>query len=95
MELADKIAESPDDIFLVDVRVPRERMRTGSIDGAEHIPLDELEDRADGLPRDKEIILIDWNGRMAHAAAGKLRKLSLENASPLDGGLMLWRGELV
>jgi len=55
-----QIAELIDDpdIFLLDVRNPDELPEQGAIEGYTLIPIDELADRLDELPRDKTILTI-------------------------------------
>jgi rhodanese-related sulfurtransferase/predicted transcriptional regulator len=43
------------DVVLVDVR-PQDEFEAGHIDGAQSIPLEELEQHLDGLPKDREVI---------------------------------------
>lgn len=46
------------DIFLLDVRNPDELPEQGAIEGYTLIPIDELADRLDELPRDKKILTL-------------------------------------
>jgi rhodanese-related sulfurtransferase len=55
---ADQIAEVLKDanVVLLDVRNPEELEELGTIEGYINIPVDELADRLDELPRDKPIL---------------------------------------
>lgn len=55
------------DSYLLDVRTAEEVAR-GAIEGAKHIPLDELRDRLDELPRDRELWLYCQVGQRAYFA---------------------------
>lgn len=45
-------------VFLLDVRSPEELPEQGAIEGYTLIPIDELADRLDELPRDRPILAI-------------------------------------
>lgn len=51
-----KKLESGKNIVLVDVREPKEIKEGGAIPGAIHIPMAQLEKRADELPKTAEIV---------------------------------------
>lgn len=55
---ADRIEEALADanVVLLDVRNPEELEELGTIEGYVNIPVDELADRLDELPRDKPIL---------------------------------------
>ena len=71
---------------LVDVRSPKEYAR-GHIEGALNIPLDELDDRADELPKDRPVFLYCAKGMRSTRAAHLLTARGFE-ASSLGG----WTG---
>ncbi|WP_137223069.1 FAD-dependent oxidoreductase [Shewanella sp. MEBiC00475] len=54
--------------IIVDVRNPGELTAVGSIDGAMNIPLPELRDRLDELPKDKELLVFCQVGLRGHVA---------------------------
>jgi rhodanese-related sulfurtransferase len=66
-------AEVPADVVLVDVREPDE-WAAGHAPGAQHIPLREVGDRYEEIPRDRDVYLICRSGarsaRAAQALAG-------------------------
>ncbi len=57
-----------DQQILLDVRNPGELMKFGAIEGALNIPVDQLRERLDSLPRDKEILIICQVGLRGHVA---------------------------
>lgn len=55
-EIADALADA--EVILLDVREPRELEELGTIEGYINIPIDQLADRLDELPRDKRILTV-------------------------------------
>ncbi len=53
-EMAAALAD--EGIFLLDVREPSELEELGTVEGYVNIPIDQLADRLDELPRDKRIL---------------------------------------
>ncbi len=53
-EMAAALAD--EGIFLLDVRAPSELEELGTVEGYVNIPIDQLADRLDELPRDKPIL---------------------------------------
>jgi len=53
-ELAAALADA--DVFLLDVRNPEELEEIGTVEGYVNIPIDQLADRLDELPRDRPIL---------------------------------------
>ncbi|HXV64505.1 MAG TPA: rhodanese-like domain-containing protein [Vicinamibacteria bacterium] len=53
-EIAEALADA--DVILLDVREPEELEELGTIEGYVNIPIDQLADRLDELPRDKRIL---------------------------------------
>ena len=79
------------EVVLVDVR-PAEEFGAGHIDGAQSIPLDELDERLAELPADREIVAY-CRGEFcayAHEAVRALRAAG-RPARRLDGGWPEWR----
>jgi len=67
------LVKSPGDTVFIDVRDDKE-VSTGVLKGAQHIPLDKLEDSAASLPKDKEIVLYCANGIRAQMGYELLSK---------------------
>ena len=84
-ELKRKI-DAKEDFFLLDVREPNE-YQIGKIPGSTLIPLGEVPQRVDEIPRDKEIVVhCKMGGRSAKAAAF-LRQQGYTNVKNLKGGI--------
>jgi len=75
--------------FLLDVREPWE-YRDGHVPGAQLIPLGELEQRVNEVPRDRPILAICHSGQRSLAAAGYLQQLGYTSVSNVDGGTAAW-----
>jgi len=75
--------------FLLDVREPWE-YEAGHVPGARSIPLAELEDRVNEVPRDRPILAICHSGQRSLAAAGYLIQLGYSAVSNVDGGTAAW-----
>jgi rhodanese-related sulfurtransferase len=65
----------------------------GHVQGARHIPLDELEAKLPGAVKNKAtpVILVCASGMRSGRAQGMARKLGYEKAQSLAGGLSAWR----
>jgi rhodanese-related sulfurtransferase len=83
------VAKRLDEVQLVDVRQPNE-WDAGHIDGAIHIPEDELADRLDELDRSRAVVTVCRAGTRADDAAELLRGEGFD-AHSLDGGLLAWK----
>ncbi len=77
----------------VDVRQSAELAATGVIEGALHIPTQDLPRRADELPRDTELVLYCAAGVRSLDAAMFLREKGYEAAWSLGGGLPHWEAD--
>ena len=91
-ELKRKI-DAREDFFLLDVREPNE-YQIGKIPGSTLIPLGEVPQRVNEIPRDKEIIVhCKMGGRSAKAAAF-LRQQGYTNVKNLKGGILDWSDKI-
>jgi rhodanese-related sulfurtransferase len=80
-------------VVLVDVR-PREEFAAGHIDGAQSIPIDELERRLSELPDDREVIAYCRGPFCAYAhEAVRMLERSGRRALRLDDGWPEWKLE--
>jgi len=85
----DQLAEILETVTLLDVREPYE-WEVSRLEGAIHIPLQQLPRRLAEVPRDKEIIVYcRVGGRSAHAQHYMLQQ-GFERVRNLVGGLMAW-----
>ena len=77
--------ELGEQLLVLDVRTPAEFAR-GHVPGALHIPVQELEQRLDEIPRDRSVLLVCRTGRRAVTAYNILAR-----ARPEMVRLGLWR----
>ncbi len=77
------------DTFVLDVRRDDERAQ-GFIPGSVHIPLDELRDRLDELPRDREIIVYCASGQRSYYACRLLAQRGYRCRN-LTGSWRTWK----
>lgn len=83
------VAERLDQVQLVDVRYDKE-WQAGHIEGAVHIPEDDLEDRLDELDRSRPVVTVCRAGTRSDDAAEWLRGHGFD-AENLDGGMLAWK----
>ncbi len=88
-ELAPHLASSA--FTLVDVRTSEELADTGIIEGAIHIPLDQLAASLDRfLAKDALIVVYCRSGNRSNTAQGILEAEGYSNVLDLDGGIRAW-----
>lgn len=80
-------------LFILDVREPDE-YESGHIPGAVHIPLGEVEDRAEELNRETLIYLICHSGRRSELAAQKLKEKGFHQLMNIVSGMNSWTGAI-
>ncbi len=76
-------------LFLLDVRTPAE-FATGTIPGSINIPLAELRERLDEVPRDKAVVIFCRVGLIAYNAGRVLAAHGIANFRNLSGGHETW-----
>ncbi|MBV7297342.1 FAD-dependent oxidoreductase [Enterovibrio paralichthyis] len=86
----DQIANLSDDQVLLDVRNPIELQNVGTFPGAINIPVDQLRDRMNELPKDKEIVVACQVGLRGNVAYRQLANNGFK-ARNLVGGYRTWR----
>jgi adenylyltransferase/sulfurtransferase len=91
-ELKRKI-DAKEDFFLLDVREPNE-YQIGKIPGSTLIPLGEVPQRVNEIPRDKEIIVHCKMGGRSAKAATFLRQQGYTNVKNLKGGITDWSDKI-
>jgi rhodanese-related sulfurtransferase len=69
--------ENPDSLLLVDVRDAKE-FKAGTIKGAIHIPISDLEKKIETLPKDKPIIFLCGTGARSGEAYDTAKLLGSE-----------------
>lgn len=84
---------APDRTLIVDVREPFE-LDICRIDGAEHIPMRQIPDRLDALPRDKHLLILCHAGGRSYRVTEFLRARGLTAVSNIAGGIDAWAQEI-
>lgn len=80
-----------DEILLVDVRTAEE-LTIASVDGAHHLPLDQIAMRADEIAawKNKEVICMCHHGMRSARAQNILQRAGFTNVLNLTGGIHAW-----
>lgn len=76
-------------VLLLDVREPSE-WAICRIEGALHIPLSELGDRIEEIPKDRRVVAICHHGARSELLVHRLRALGYDRIANLRGGLDAW-----
>jgi rhodanese-related sulfurtransferase len=77
--------------LVIDVRQPEE-YREGHIAGSKLIPLGELAEQVNKLPKEREIVCVCATGNRSRSATKLLLRAGL-NAFDMQGGMFMWRRE--
>jgi rhodanese-related sulfurtransferase len=83
------VADRLDQLQLVDVRYDNE-WSVGHIDGAVHIPEEDLPDRMEELDRSRPVVTVCRAGTRSDEAAEWLRGQGFD-AQSMDGGMLSWK----
>ena|SRR5690606_7890415 len=78
---------------VIDVREVHE-YRRGHIEGAVNIPLSQLQQRVEEIPKDKQVLLYCQSGMRSKQAAKLLSRKGYMNLANLNGGILTWRGPI-
>jgi adenylyltransferase/sulfurtransferase len=85
--------DAKEDFYLLDVREPNE-FKIGRIPGSTLIPLGEVPQRFQEIPKDKEVVVhCKMGGRSAKAAAF-LRQQGFKSVKNLKGGILDWADKI-
>ena len=88
------VEEHRGEFLLLDVRESEEfDGPLGHIDGARLLPLGELAERADELPRDKPIVAVCRAGGRSAQATVILKRAGFTDLANLAGGMLRWRAQ--
>jgi rhodanese-related sulfurtransferase len=85
---AEQLASSEPPL-LVDVRAPREREQR-FIDGSVSVPLNQLAERAEELPKNRELLVYCAGGYRSSIAASLLQQKGFDRVSEIAGGIAAW-----
>ena len=88
IELQEKL-KSGKHPFILDVRQPEE-FRAGHISGAKLIPLGELRQHMQELPKEREIVCVCASGSRSNSAARQLASAGF-NVINMKGGMFIWQ----
>ncbi len=81
------------DAVLLDVREDEE-LAICKIEGALHIPMSQIPERADALPQDKPLIIFCHHGMRSLNVVQYLEARGLDNAINMAGGIHAWSFEI-
>lgn len=76
-------------VRLIDVRTDEE-VASGTIPGAEHIPLDQFDPTKLGADDERDIVLYCRSGRRSAMAGAKLAEATGKPVEHLEGGILAW-----
>jgi sulfur-carrier protein adenylyltransferase/sulfurtransferase len=88
-ELAHRLKSGGAPIVLLDVREPFER-ELAVIEPSVHIPMGEVPERVDELPRDRPIVVYCHGGGRSAMIAGFLEGQGFTHVANLTGGIDAW-----
>ena len=88
-EVARRLREDPDSLVLLDVREPEERSLV-AIEPSIHLPMGEVMERLDELPRDRPIVVYCHVGERSEMIAAYLETEGFEKVANLSGGIDAW-----
>ncbi|WP_080840349.1 rhodanese-like domain-containing protein [Cohnella massiliensis] len=81
--------DAGENLHLIDVREDEE-VAQGMIPGALHLPLGQVPQRLDEIPRDEEVIFICRSGYRSGQACEYLTSLGFKKPVNLLGGMLAW-----
>ena len=90
---AAKLRESDPNVAFLDVREDSE-LEICRIDGALHIPMGQIPERVDSLPKDKTIIVFCHHGMRSANVQQYLEAKGFDNLVNLAGGIHAWAVEV-
>ena len=92
-ELSGKLA-SGEEVVLVDVREPYE-WNAGHIEGATHIPMNQIMHRLSEIPKDRDVVVICRSGaRSGHVQQHLMQSQGYTRVKNLIGGMQRWAREV-
>ncbi|PCI46085.1 MAG: MBL fold metallo-hydrolase [Moraxellaceae bacterium] len=88
------VASHRKELHILDVRPLHElKEESTRIEGAQHIPINELRDRVSEVPDDKPVMTICRSGKRSVLAFTILREAGAKKVANIDGGLLRWLEE--
>lgn len=86
-DLKSILSTNPNSIFLLDVRELSERAET-KIDGDSHIPMNEIAERIQEIPKDKDVVVYCHLGGRSMRVCQYLESQGYETVTNLAGGIV-------
>ncbi len=83
--------QSDSDLLLVDVRSPREYDHDGHVAGSRLLPLQQLPQRIDELPKDRKLAIICRSGSRSQVACEHLQRAGYTDVVNVSGGMFAWK----
>ncbi len=81
-----------DDVYVIDVREQWE-YDEGHIPGVTLIPMNEVPNRLDEIPTDKDVIVTCRSGNRSGQVTEYLRQIGYGNVHNMSGGIIAWEAE--
>ncbi len=88
-----RMQEANADFTLVDVRDDDE-LAIASLEGALHLPMDEVSQHLNELPKDGDIVVMCHSGGRSSRVAAYLRHHGYRSVANLAGGIDAWSREI-
>lgn len=89
---AKELIDKEKDVFILDVRT-KEEYNEAHIKGASLIPIRELEQNINRIPKDKKVIVHCATGKRSARACGMLKDKGLKELYNVEGGITQWKSE--
>ncbi len=89
ISVAEAAAKRDAGAFILDVRQPEEWNEV-HIPGAKLIPLDQLEQRVNEVPRDKEVVVVCQSGGRSKQGCALLKQAGYTQVTSMIGGMTTW-----
>ncbi len=81
-----------DDVYVIDVREQWE-YDEGHIPGVTLIPMNEVPNRLEEIPTDKDVIVTCRSGNRSGQVTEYLRQIGYDNVHNMSGGIIAWEAE--
>lgn len=78
-----------DNAVLLDVREADE-LREAAVPGALHIPLGQLNQKGNSLPKDRDLLVLCRSGNRSAMATEMLNRNGFDRAFNISGGIIAW-----
>jgi len=85
--------DAGEDIDIIDIREDWE-VAQGTLAEARHIPMDDIPDSLDDIPKDKPVVIMCHTGRRSEATAEWLSTEDYDNILNLVGGIAAWSADV-